>query len=296
MKNKKVKIIAGPCSISRENVEDIYKIAQIRVKGKFAIFGTRVVGLKSRTEFQKSERDMGIDFEVFLENLKIFQKEKSVKNFKIFPSLKIAREILKKTNLLIATEIMEPLLQLPLFEKIFPKNKLLIWNPAVNQLGWPLYAMARFVEKNGWFLGIKNPKWLGKLGRETSMEKTWKGLVSYANLSKERIFLLHRGIDVEKKGNFRNLPVHDIAKRVKRASGALLFFDPSHSLGPKMRDKIVSETVRAMKMKISKNEYLYDGILIEVGRSFTDSAQHISIEELKELCLELSKFRELEGR
>jgi hypothetical protein len=51
-----------------------------------------------------------------------------------------------------------------------------------------------------------------------------------------------------------------------------------------------------MKMKINENEYLYDGILIETGRSKTDTEQHISVEELKILCKEISKFRVLDGR
>jgi 3-deoxy-D-arabino-heptulosonate 7-phosphate (DAHP) synthase len=41
---------------------------------------------------------------------------------------------------------------------------------------------------------------------------------------------------------------------------------------------------------------LYDGILIEAGTSKTDSEQHISIKELKELVKELSKFRKILGR
>jgi hypothetical protein len=63
-----------------------------------------------------------------------------------------------------------------------------------------------------------------------------------------------------------------------------------------MRGDIVKETIKAMKIKINENEYLYDGILIEAGRSKTDTEQHISIEELKILCEEISKFRLLEGR
>jgi hypothetical protein len=49
-------------------------------------------------------------------------------------------------------------------------------------------------------------------------------------------------------------------------------------------------------MKIDDKNYLYDGILIEAGNSETDTEQHITINELKILCKELSKFRELEGR
>jgi 3-deoxy-D-arabino-heptulosonate 7-phosphate (DAHP) synthase len=63
-----------------------------------------------------------------------------------------------------------------------------------------------------------------------------------------------------------------------------------------MREKILPATLKAMKIKIDENEFLYDGILIEAGTSKTDSEQHISIKELKELVKELSKFRKILGR
>jgi len=296
-----VKIIAGPCSIDNENLKEIYELAEIKINGKFALWGTRIVGLKSRTSFNPSGEGMGIDFEVFLKNLNSYQK----KEFKIPPSVKIAEKIVKETNLLVATEIMDPLLQIPFYENRIPGNKLLLWNPAVNQLGWPILIMSFFIRKNNWFLGIKNPKWLGDYKNKanslaykgrTSMEKTWEGLVTYANLPKERIILIHRGVDIPEKGKYRNFPLHNLALRVKNHTGCLLFFDPSHSYGPKMKEKIVPATIQAMKKKINNKEYLYDGILIEVGTSKTDAEQHISIKELKILIKEISKFREIEGR
>lgn len=45
--------------------------------------------------------------------------------------------------------------------------------------------------------------------------------------------------------------------------------------------------------KWDKNHFLYDGILIEVGNSKSDTHQHISVDELKYLTQELSKFRDL---
>jgi hypothetical protein len=203
MKNKKIKIIAGPCSIDKKNIEDIYKIAEIKIKGKFAIWGIRMVGLKSRTNFNKKGEGMGIDFKTFIKNLDIFKKEKSFKKLIPLPSIKIASELIKKTKVLVATEIMEPILQLPFFESFIPQNKAFLWNPAVNQLGWDVFITSRYVKENKWFLGIKNPKWLGETPiksknykEKTSAEKTWEGLVSYTDLNKERIFLIHRGFDV----------------------------------------------------------------------------------------------------
>jgi 3-deoxy-D-arabino-heptulosonate 7-phosphate (DAHP) synthase len=294
-----VRIIAGPCSIDKENIKEIYEIAEIKVNGSYAIWGTRIVGLKSRTNFNSSGEGMGIDFKSFLKNL---EGENEIPE-----SVKIAEKIVKETNLLVATEIMDPILQIPFYQKRIPKEKLLLWNPAVNQLGWPVLIMSYFAKKNDWYIGLKNPKWLGDFKKKadslsykgrTSMEKTWEGLVSYANffLDKEKIVLIHRGVDIPEKRNYRNAPLHNLASRVKRHTGCLLFFDPSHSYGPKMREKILPATLKAMKIKIDENEFLYDGILIEAGTSKTDSEQHISIKELKELVKELSKFRRVLGR
>jgi 3-deoxy-D-arabino-heptulosonate 7-phosphate (DAHP) synthase len=305
MKNKSLKIIAGPCSVDLKNLSEIYKIAEIKVYKKPCIWGTRVVGLKSRTSFYKDGEGMGIDFKDYTKSIKRILKTKTFDHIKIFKSMKIAQKIYKETNLLIATEIMDPLLQPILYEKIIPKNKLLLWNPAVNQLGWPIFVMSQFIKRNKWYLGIKNPKWLGDYLKRadsknykdrTTAEKTWEGLVRYSGLEKEKIILIHRGVDIAEKRGYRNYPVHNLAMRVKQHTGCLLFFDPSHSYGPKMRDKILPATIKAMKMKIDDKNYLYDGILIETGISKTDTDQHISIEELENLCKEISKFRELEGR
>lgn len=301
-KNKKIKIIAGPCSLNKENLDDIYKIAQIRVNNKRAVWGVRTVGLKSRTNFDKRGYGMGIDFNEFLVNLNKVFKSYSLKDLEIYKSVSIIRKIIEDTKLLVATEIMDPLLQLSVFQKYIPTNKFLIWNPAVQTLGCQILLMSKFARKNKWYLGIKNPKWLGdylnrannpKYKERTSMEKTWEGLASYAKkfLSPKRIILIHRGVDIPEKENYRNAPVHWLAMRVKKHTNCSLFFDPSHSHGPKMRENIVEETIKAMKMKINKDEYLYDGILIEVGKSMTDTEQHISIGEFEYLVKELSKFR-----
>lgn len=305
MENQKVKIIAGPCSVNKSNLDDIYKIAEIKINGKYAIWGTRVVGLKSRTNFHSSGKGMGIDFSAYLKLKRYFLKNKKI-NFKIkFPSIELAKKIVKETKLLVATEIMDPWLQLPFYEKNIPQEKLMVWNPAVNQLGWPILVMANFVKKNKWYLGLKNPKWLGdRLNRvnnlenenKTSMEKTWEGLVSYANLEPSRIILIHRGVDVPEKRKYRNAPVHYLALKVKKATNCLLFFDPSHSHGPIMKEKILPATIKAMKMKIDDKNYLYDGILIEAGTSETDTEQHITLKELEVLVKEISKFREIETR
>jgi len=303
MKNQPVAIIAGPCSIDYQNIDDLYQISQIKTQNKKkAVWGVRIVGLKSRTKLNPSGKGMGIDYQTFLKNMKILLKGGSLNDLETPPSVKIAADICQKTNLLVATEIMSPLLQLPLYQTQIPSQKLLAWNPAVNQLGWPIMISGQIAKKNDWYLGLKNGKWLGEertkadqpdFNQKTTMEKTWEGIFKYTSLQPERVILIHRGVDIPEKKDYRNAPVHHLAARVKKAVQAKLFFDPSHSYGPRMREKIVEKSLRAMRLKIDEETYLYDGLLIEVGRSSTDEKQHITIKELEKLSSQISLFRDL---
>lgn len=307
MKNSALSIIAGPCSIDDHNIEEVRQIAQIKVIDQHgysqrAIAGTRIVGIKSRTEFDPSGKGMGIDFSVFQKNMQILANGGSSKDFEIPPSIIMSEEIYSKFNLLIAVEIMSPFAQLPFFEGKIPKGKLLPWNPSVDQLGWPLLEMAMYAQKNGWHIGIKNGKWIGDhlqhansstYAGKTTMEKTWTGLVTYAEHENGEVILIHRGVDVPDKGDYRNAIVHEMAKRTKLATGKKLLFDPSHTHGPKLQRHIVASVLESMKMKINEEEYLYDGILIEVGTSTTDTEQHITLQELAILAQELARFRDV---
>lgn len=288
--SNKLTIIAGPCSIDHENLSEIYEIANIEVvnqqgKKQKAIFGTRVVGLKSRTNLNiNPDNFIGIDLEYYLG-----QKSPSG----LPPSVQLAEQIIKNTNLLVASEVMMPSQQLPHYNN-FPQDKLLFWNPAVNQLGWNIYETALYCKQRQWYVGIKNGKWFDQLTNaesQSSMEKTWIGLSTFSQ-GVETI-LIHRGVDCINKGNYRNYPVHKAAERTKKAVKVKMFFDPSHVYGPKLRDKIVEFTIAAMKLKTTDNSFLYDGILIEVGHSKSDANQHITVKELEVLVQELSTFRTL---
>jgi hypothetical protein len=190
----------------------------------------------------------------------------------------------------------------------------MVWNPAVDQLGWHVRQMAGFAYEHGWTVGLKNGKWLGEnyeksenasFTGKTSIETAWDGQVEYAyavdmkeGVTPPEVFLIQRGCDLPDKGEFRNLPIHFAAQRTKIRNAhrnLSLFFDPSHSLGPKMRDKIVDMTVEAMKMKINDNEFLYDGVLVEVGTAKCDTHQHITVAELQNLADRLAEFRTLTG-
>lgn len=288
-------LFAGPCSVDENNASEIVEIA------KLGITGTRVVGLKSRTCIEGSCNAMGIDYESYIKNLNYNLSASSADNYVEPPSVKLMMEIHKQTRLVMATEVMNPLVQIPPIQR-HKELKMLLWNPSVNQLGWQIYETSHLANKNNWHVGIKNGKWLGtnandlkKTQTESSIEKTWKGLVSYATAHTNKVVLIHRGFDVPNKKEHRNLPLHMVAHNVKKHSNAKLFFDPSHIYGPKLRDKIIHETIKAMQMKDDENKFLYDGILIEVGTSKTDTEQHITVAEFKDLVYELSKFRNLQN-
>lgn len=304
MKNKKVTIIAGPCSVDEKNLAEIYQIAEMKVNGKKAVDGTRVVGLKSRSSLDPNGEGMGSDFKSLKKNHEILQKGGNVNDFETTESVKITKKLIEDTNMIIATEIIAPHLQMPLLEREIGVNgKIMPWNPSVNQLGWQLMEMADYVKRNKWNIGIKNGKWIGcdthtaeseSFKDQTSLEKTWSGLKGYIGDLEGDICFIQRGVDVPEKGLYRNLPVHNIARRVKLNNpGSKMYFDPSHSFGPKLRDEIVEGTIEAMKFLASEDEYLYDGVLIEVGTSQTDTEQHISIEELRGMIENINLFREL---
>ena len=295
-----LELITGPCSITHENVQEIiHEIAEIKVNGQKAIHGTRVVGLKSRTALNPSGEGMGIDIKAI--NQAIIASEDELAEITL-PSIELAEQIVKQTGMKVGLEVMLPHVQLPFYERSeILKNNLLIWNPAVVQLGWITMELGKYAARNGWDIGIKNSKFLGReqlheanhpdFTGETSLEKTWKGLTTFIPTEIKSPILIHRGVDVPRNDDFRNALAHEIARRVKeQIPGARLYLDPSHSYGPKLRDKIVSGTIEAMKMKHG-DRFLYDGALIEVGTSPSDTHQHITTKELKELAEAVSEFR-----
>src|SRR6266700_3645186 len=107
-----LEIIAGPCSITPENTEEIIdEIAKITTpEGKRAIFGTRVVGLKSRTALDLNGDGMGIDSQVIQKAMELPPHERM--QLKI-PSVELAKKIVKETGMVITTEIMIPHIKLP---------------------------------------------------------------------------------------------------------------------------------------------------------------------------------------
>lgn len=302
MKNDDLTIYAGPCSFDSNKTEQYYQIANIFSKigseKQYKVWGTRVVGLKSRTSFNPETEFVGQDFDVLLQNEQNVLSRKG-NSLSQYPSVEFSYELMKKTGISIATEIVYPELQLPLFAKLNFGNKLLIWNPAVVQLGWYVRMMAIYALQNGWQIGLKNGKWIGQKDKNliTSFEKTWTGMYEYASLKRQlNPILIHRGVDTEKERSERNIPVDSLANDIKEKLNAQLFLDPSHIFGGKLRSQIVEQTLERLKMKTKEGRYVYNGLLIETGESQTDTDQHITISELEKLIIEIEKFREIKHR
>jgi len=307
MNNKQydLEIIAGPCSITSENTEEVIQVtAKIKTPdGNRAVYGTRVVGLKSRTALDLKGDGMGIDSQVMQQAINLSPDERM--KLKI-PSVELAEKIVKETGLLITTEVMIPHLQLPYWEqKEALKNNVMIWNPAVDQLGWHVLELNDFAKRNGWNVGIKHAKFLGKdpleianhpdYKGETSLEKVLLGLTTYVYENQNDLIVIHRGVDVPGRGDYRNAITHEIMRRIKPRlpKNAKLFFDPTHSVGPVMRHKIIDEIMVAMKLKMG-DSFLYDGLLMEAGStSPVDIGEHLTLDELQKLINDLSTFRKL---
>jgi hypothetical protein len=303
----KCRIIAGPDSLDERNLAEAYEIANYKINGLPTCYGVRTVGLKSRTNFDPlntPEGFMGHDFEAIMENFDIFGYGGNRDKLIQLPTVLMASQLYKATGVQCCTEVMLPAIQLACIAREFKYEPFMVWNPAVDQLGWHIRQMAGFAKEYGWTVGLKNGKWLGVdyavaetevYSGKTSIEVVWDGLVNWASIAPE-VVLIHRGCDLPDKGDYRNLPVHNTAKRTKlRNPNTKLMFDPSHSLGPKMREEIGLMTIEAMKMKYPDDTYVYDGALLEVGTSLCDTFQHLSVGEYKKMVKTISEFRELEN-
>jgi hypothetical protein len=271
-------VIAGPCSLSGtdEQMQEILEIGSIK-----EVDGIRVCGLKSVTSPRPF---MGIDREWYITGRGTQ------------PSYPLALRIRKETGKKIATEMMDVMqLHAYMIDPIF-RDGLFVWNPAINQLGWPMYRAATIARTHGWDIGIKNPKWTGPCdadifaGEPVSRGmKTWYGLSRFVSMAGIQPIAIARGTESADTGRYRATPNHADAAMM-RQHGMRVFLDPSHMLGPKMRGEIIDRTLDALTLTTHDGDRIYSGILIEVGTSKTDTDQHISIDELQKLIAEIKKL------
>lgn len=273
-------IIAGPCSIDKKNADEAVAIGNIP-----EVDGVRCVGLKSVTSPRPF---MGIDADWFF-------NESTEKQ----PSLEIAKRIVVETGKFVAMELMDMRQLHHFMDSHLFIGKMFLWNPAIMQLGWPIHNMAKVAKEHGWRIGLKNPKWSSDPELELlpgvildNGEKTWWGNAHFSQNAGVKPIMIQRGIEGKGKKPFRNLPNHAASTKMRKL-GLEVYFDPSHSFGKELRDRIVDWTLEALEMRLDDGRYLYTGLLIEVGTSQTDTDQHISIDELKRLIEGIKKQREL---
>ena len=122
MKNSELRIFAGPDSLDDFNIDEVYEIAEMKAKGKQAVYGARTVGLKSRTNFDKVNSEagfMGYDFDAIMKNFDIFGKGGNADDLTPLPTVEMAAKLYKDTGLIPSTEIMLPAIQLACIKKIF---------------------------------------------------------------------------------------------------------------------------------------------------------------------------------
>lgn len=303
-----LEIWAGPCSINRQNVSELYAIAELttkNIKGETirAIRGTRIVGEKSRTNDSRETNSIGLDIAANQRNADILQSGGTINDFEIPPSVAIATEFIGLTGLMMVTEITDPWIQMPTYQLAkIPSGQALFWNPAVQQLGRPVEIMSRFASANGWDIGLKNGKWLGaelnevenpERGTFSPMENVWAGLFSYVSKNTGRVFIIERGVDVPGKGKKRNAETPEATRRVKAKLNCHVAIDTSHLLGGNFtEEEIIEWTIDRLHLR-DNSGFLYDALLIEAGTSTTDTNQHISVDGLGYLANEVAKFRPL---
>lgn len=277
---RNLKIIAGPCSIDRVNINQAIEIGKMP-----EVYGVRCVGLKSVTS---PRAFMGIDQEWYFRG----QEGEA-------PSLKLARRIVQMTGKKVAFELMDSVQLVDYLDSFF-KGKVFVWNPAIAQLGYPIYRLATTGKHLGWKIGLKNPKWWGDEETEikgvpvNNGEKNWYGNAKFSEAGGIIPVMIYRGVNIDNSEGveYRNFPMHSSAKKMKDL-GYKVWLDPSHICGEKMRHQIVEKTLEWLNLRDGKGGFLYEGLLIEVGDSQTDTGQHITLEEFKELIKRIKEFREI---
>lgn len=300
--SQELEIVTGPCSIDNKNFREVLEIWQKQINGQIPFTGVRVVGVKSRTAPTKSKDGGWIDADMLVANQRLFaQRWMQSLSLHAHPSIEMMEKVLQETPVGVATEIVDPYIQSMVmanhfWEKNIWPNRVMVWNPAVLQIGHPVQFMAQMAENFGWHVGIKNCK------EQDPGVKKWSWMVEYAGewmssvwLQNRRIIAIHRGYDLESKWTHRNQPVHGNAVEMKKKFPWLrMYFDPSHTFWSDMRSSIVEETIKAMQMKVPETDiYLYDWMLIEAGTSTTDTKQHITLDELFDMTTRLADIRKI---
>lgn len=280
--------VAGGCSITELNYDDAALLAEIA--SNYGVnLALRVVTLKSRTNPGDNPLDMGLDTHAYNEAINYYLNNSAVDLSIEWPGIELMRCICTELQVPVWTEMVAPWIQLPYYaNRLGDLNAdLTIWNPAVLQSGHALDYMGMYAAKYGWGVAIKNGKHRGSTGAST-----WSGLSNWADHG-ARITLVHRGFDIDDKGDYRNWPDHELASEVRLQTNLPMIYDISHTNGPKRRDHIVEDGVNAMFMQLN-GEYVYSGLMVEVastGKVTTDVGQHITPKEFEVLIERVLNIR-----
>lgn len=302
---QELEIVAWACSIDTNNLREAIRIATKEINGAHPYMAVRAVWVKSRTGPTSSKDGGWIDADMLRANQRLYA-QRWIQSIELHPhpSVEMMKKILRETPAWVATEIVDPFVQTIVMANHFAEdkiwaNRVMVWNPAVLQIGHPVEYMAQMAENFGWHVWIKNCK------EQDPGTKKWSGMLEYANsgmswvgLQNRKIMAIHRGYDIEGKWEHRNQPIHDhVVLLRKKYPGLRVYFDPSHIYGPKMRESIVENTIAAMKMTMpdKESEYLYDGLLVEAWTSTTDTEQHITLDELFDMTSRLADIRPIRG-
>lgn len=305
-----LQVVAGQCSFSNEpgQLDELHTLANMQVSNPNgsmtrAISHLRFVTLKSCTD--ANNPGIGMDAPAIKQIIANPGKKDKID----LPGIVLATKFAKEERIGIGAEIMIPHIQMPQYEKHLDKKESLFpWIPSNVILGWVALEMDSWCQKNGWSLGIKNPKWLGTTLEKaedpsseivSSMQRSWDGMETFTNIGTDTV-LINRGVDIPEKETHRNAITHEIARKIKRNKPhRRIGIDLNHACGPNHRDDIAPSLIHALLMTVDGlpirqgGTPLYDVLLAEVGTSITDTKQHMTIPELQDVLSEVSKHRPL---
>jgi len=161
------------------------------------------------------------------------------------------------------------------------EGKVLLWIGARNQNHIFQREISKIASKDKRVhLLVKNQPWKD--------ENHWEGIVEHVlegGIPKDRLILCDRGFapNGHNPNNFRNIPDHEMAMRIKEKYDLPMVFDPSHTGGS------VENVFNIAKMFA---EHDYDGVLTEVHKdpknAKTDSKQQVTWTEFDRLISEVS--------
>lgn len=154
-----------------------------------------------------------------------------------------------------------------------PDGKVLIWIGARNQNHMLQQEIARIASQDRRiFLLVKNQPWHN--------EEHFEGIVEHVlagGIDQENLIVCHRGFAPHSSPNphnYRNVPDHEMAMRIKEKYNLPMVFDPSHTAGN------VENVFRIAKEAAM---HAYEGLIVEVHpdpkNAKTDAKQQLTWEQ-----------------